>query len=103
MTVISSSPSISPGRTTRELEQRYLVEGVLYAALEAVRFVAVLAHPILPQATQKIWTQLGCQEYLGTIEEQRFGSIQVGRTEPGAKIGKPEGIFPRLDKAADPG
>ena len=88
-----------PWAHTRDPEQRYLVEGVLYTALEAVRAAAVLAHPILPQATQKIWTQLGCQEYLGTIEEQRLDQFKWGELRPGAKIGKPEGIFPRLDKA----
>jgi len=80
-------------------ERRYLVDGVLYIALEAVRAAAVLAHPILPDATKKIWTQLGCEEYLGKIEDQRLDQIKWGQLRQGAKIGVPKGIFPRLDKA----
>ena len=89
-----------PWAHARNPERRYLVDGVLYiAALEAVRAAAVLAHPILPDATQKIWKQLGCEEYLGTIEDQRLDQLKWGELRPGTKVGKPEAIFPRLDKA----
>jgi methionyl-tRNA synthetase len=73
---------------------------VLYIALEALRAAAVLAHPILPEATGRIWTMLGCEEYLGKIDSQRPDQLKWGELKPGTKVGKPQPIFPRLDKAA---
>jgi methionyl-tRNA synthetase len=73
---------------------------VLYVAFEAVRAAAILAYPIVPTATQKIWAQLGCEAYLGKIQDQRIDQLSWGALKPGAQVGKPEPIFPRLDKAA---
>ena len=35
---------------------------VLYTSAEALRIVTALAHPVIPEATAKIWTQLGLGE-----------------------------------------
>jgi methionyl-tRNA synthetase len=88
-----------PWAIAQEPEQRWLVDGVLYVTLEAVRAATVFAHPIIPDATRKIWAQLGCEEYLGKIEDQRFNDWKWRLLRPGSRIGKPEAVFPRLDKA----
>ncbi len=88
-----------PWAHTKDPNQKWFVDGVLYIALEAVRAAAVLAHPILPEATKKIWAQLGCEPYLGKIEDQRIDELKWGELKAGTKVGTPEGIFPRLDKA----
>jgi methionyl-tRNA synthetase len=80
-------------------ERRYFVDGVLYMAFEAVRAAATLAYPIIPTATERIWAQLGCDAYLGRIQDQRIDQLKWGALKPGAKVGKPEPVFPRLDKA----
>jgi methionyl-tRNA synthetase len=80
-------------------DRRHFVDGVVYIAFEALRAAATLAYPILPTATEKIWTQLGCEAYLGRIQDQRIDQLNWGALKPGAKVGKPEPIFPRLDKA----
>jgi methionyl-tRNA synthetase len=80
-------------------ESRYLIDGVLYIALEAVRAAVVLAHPVIPEATQKIWDQLSCEVYLGKLENQRIDQLKWGELKPGTKVGKPEPVFPRLGKA----
>jgi methionyl-tRNA synthetase len=87
-----------PWTHAENLERRYFVDGVLYMAFEAVRAVAILAFPILPTATEKIWAQLGCEAYLGRIQDQRIDQLNWGALKPGTKVGKPEPIFPRLDK-----
>jgi methionyl-tRNA synthetase len=69
---------------------------VLYTAAEGLRIAAALAHPVLPQATQKIWNQLGIAEPLGGMQ---LDLLSWGQLKPGTKIGKPEGIFPRVDKS----
>jgi methionyl-tRNA synthetase len=89
-----------PWAIAQDPAKRPLLDSVLFIALEAVRAVAVLAHPILPEATQRIWKLLGCEGYLGKIEDQRIDQLKWGELRPGTKVGKPEPIFPRLDKAA---
>ena len=74
---------------------RLQVGGVLYNAAEAIRLVCVLAHPVIPDATQKIWEQLG-QE--GKLADVRIDQLQWGGLRPGIKIKKPEAVFPRVDK-----
>jgi methionyl-tRNA synthetase len=76
-------------------EARTAVGGVLYEAAEAIRFVVVLAHPVIPHATQKIWEQLGQS---GRVEDVRIDQLKWGELKSGTKIGKPEGVFPRIDK-----
>jgi methionyl-tRNA synthetase len=44
-----------------------------------------------------LWKQLGRQD---RIEDQRLDNLKWGVVAPGTKVGKPEPIFPRLDKAA---
>jgi methionyl-tRNA synthetase len=69
---------------------------VLYTAAEGLRVATVLAHPVLPQATQKIWNQLGQAGQLGAFQ---MDVLSWGQLKPGTKIGKLEGIFPRVDKS----
>jgi methionyl-tRNA synthetase len=52
----------------------------------------------MPYSTGRIWKQLGCEEYLGALEDQRRDQLKWGELRPGTKVGKPEPIFPRLDK-----
>jgi methionyl-tRNA synthetase len=77
-------------------EDRARLGTVLYTAAEALRIIAAQAHPVLPQATQKIWKQLGLTEPLGAVQ---LDNIAWGQLKPGTKIAKPEAIFPRVDKS----
>ena len=69
---------------------------VLYTSAEALRIVTALAHPIIPQATAKIWEQLG----LGDIVKLSLTNLQWGQLKLGTKLGKVEPVFPRADKSA---
>jgi methionyl-tRNA synthetase len=77
-------------------EDRDRLATVLYSAAESLRIIAALAHPVLPEATRKIWKQLGQTEPLGQVQ---LDQLAWGQLKPGTKIGKPEGIFPRVDKS----
>jgi methionyl-tRNA synthetase len=69
---------------------------VLYTSAEALRIVTVLAHPVMPDATAKIWTQLG----LGEIAKFPLADLRWGQLHLGTKLGKVEPVFPRADKSA---
>jgi methionyl-tRNA synthetase len=69
---------------------------VLYTSAEALRIVTVLAHPVMPDATAKIWKQLG----LGEIAKVPLADLRWGQLPLGTKVGKVEPVFPRADKSA---
>jgi methionyl-tRNA synthetase len=68
---------------------------ILYNALQALYLITPMAHPVIPDATQKIWEQLGQP---GKLADVRIDQLQWGGLKPGTRIGKPEGVFPRADK-----
>jgi methionyl-tRNA synthetase len=69
---------------------------VLYTSAEALRIVTALAHPVMPEATAKIWAQLG----LGDIAKVSLADLKWGQLQLGTKLGKVEPVFPRADKSA---
>jgi methionyl-tRNA synthetase len=75
--------------------QKPRVEQVLYSIAESLRVISVLAHPVIPESTEKIWEQLG---QAGRIEDVRIDKLQWGGLKAGTKIGKVEAVFPRADK-----
>ena len=85
-----------PWALAEKPEDRERLATVLYTAAEGLRIVTALAHPVLPQATQKIWSQLGQTEPLSGVQ---LDLLSWGQLKPGTKTGKPEGIFPRVDKS----
>jgi methionyl-tRNA synthetase len=76
-------------------EMRWFAESILYIAAETIRVVSVLAHPLIPEATQKIWEQLGQP---GMLADVRIDKLEWGGLKPGTRIGKPEAVFPRVEK-----
>jgi methionyl-tRNA synthetase len=70
------------------------VATVLYTAAEALRIVTALAYPVLPEATAKIWRQLG----LGDISSYNLAGLKWGELPLGGKLGAIEPVFPRADK-----
>jgi len=69
---------------------------VLYTAAEALRIVTALAHPVMPDATAKIWTQMG----LGDIKKVALSELTWGQLHLGTKLGEVQPVFPRADKSA---
>jgi len=68
---------------------------ILHTAVEALRVVTALVHPVIPEATTRIWTQLG----LGDIQQLKLPQLAWGQIPAGTKLGKVEPVFPRADKS----
>lgn len=68
---------------------------VLYRAAEALRWLSVLLYPVMPTATNEIWTQLGLSGSPGNVTPT---TLKWGGLEEGNAIGEVKAIFPRLDK-----
>jgi methionyl-tRNA synthetase len=79
---------MEPWKLNKEGNKERVAE-VLYHTLEGIRYVALLLHPFLPGATQKIANALGMEEadwQWSTLET--WGQLPEGRT-----IKKPEILF----------
>lgn len=84
---------VSKGQFTTTKPQH--LANILYTAAEAIRFATALAYPVIPDATQKIWEQLG---QVGKLADVRIDQLQWGGLKPGTQIGQQEAVFPRADK-----
>jgi methionyl-tRNA synthetase len=77
-------------------DSRARLATVLYTSAEALRIVTALVHPVIPEATAKIWSELG----LGDIKAFRLTDLKWGQLESGTKLGSIAPVFPRADKSA---
>jgi methionyl-tRNA synthetase len=77
-------------------ESRARLATVLYTSAEALRIATALAHPVIPEATAKIWTQMG----LGDIKKVDLNTLAWGQLRLGTKLGDVAPVFPRADKSA---
>ncbi len=80
----------------KDEESRSRLATVLYTSAEALRIVTALAHPVMPDATARIWAQLG----LGDIKKFDLTQLQWGQLHLGTKLGEVQAVFPRADKSA---
>jgi methionyl-tRNA synthetase len=80
----------------KDEQSRSRLATVLYTSAEALRIVTALAHPVIPEATAKIWAQLG----LGDIKKFSLRDLTWGQLHLGTKLRKVEPVFPRADKSA---
>jgi methionyl-tRNA synthetase len=68
---------------------------VLYVLADAIRQLAILIQPIMPDSAAKILDQLG-------VSERGFDQLgAAGRIAVGSAVPKPVGVFPRLDLPED--
>jgi len=84
-----------PWNLAKDDEQKQTLAAVLYRSAEALRWLSVLLFPVMPQASQEIWTQLGLSGSPGSIEPSQ---LTWGQLEEAQAIGEVKPIFPRIDK-----
>jgi len=76
-------------------DSRARLATILYTSAEALRIVTALAHPVIPDATARIWTQLG----LGDISHLDLRTLAWGQLQPGTRLDKVEPVLPRAEKS----
>jgi len=69
---------------------------ILWTTAELLRIVTVLAHPVLPESTAKVWRLLGQTAALDATE---MDGLRWGQLAPGLSLGKLQALFPRVEKA----
>src|SRR4051794_15542219 len=78
-----------PWKLAKEPERADELDGVLYRLVEGIRVLSLLLHPWIPDATSKLLDAIG--------EERRTLDAAVFGQWPGAKVGKIDPLFPRID------
>jgi methionyl-tRNA synthetase len=68
---------------------------ILWTTAELLRIVTVLAHPVLPESTAKVWRMLGFSSAISAVE---LDGLHWGQLAPGVSLGKFQALFPRVEK-----
>jgi methionyl-tRNA synthetase len=75
---------------------------VLYTASEGLRALAVLLSPVMPKATEKLWTSLGAEAGLGALTAQLVRDAGTwGLLPAGTRTTAIEGLFPRIEETPE--
>lgn len=74
-----------------------LLDAVLYHLCEGMRFVSLLAEPVIPIASEKIWNQLG----LADFKDAAYKDLVWGGIADGTHINKGPQLFPRIEIEKD--
>jgi len=94
--IVENEPWSLGEKKDKDEESRARLATVLYTSAEALRIVTALAHPVIPDATAKIWAQMG----LSDIQKFDLAQLQWGQLQLGTKLGEVQAVFPRADKSA---
>ncbi|MGH2784488.1 MAG: methionine--tRNA ligase [Actinomycetota bacterium] len=88
----------APWKLAKEESQRGALGTVLWSAAEALRVLALLLWPVMPDACERLWAQLGIAEPLAghrLDEAARWGGLA-----PGTRVAKGKALFPRIAEPA---
>lgn len=84
-----------PWNLAKDPQKAELLDGVLFRAFEALRWICVLLNPILPHGTEHIWKQLGLDGAASGVSPDSLkyaGGTISGRCEVG------DVAYPRIEK-----
>ena len=83
-----------PWKLAKDPAQRGTLADVLWSAVEALRILAVLLFPVMPDASTRLWSQLGID---APLERVRLGEAALwGGLPAGTRVTKGEALFPRI-------
>jgi methionyl-tRNA synthetase len=88
-----------PWKVAKEPDRKVELDAILYNTADALRALAVLLHPVMPESTEKLWQSLGANASIGKIADQKISEVaRWGQLPAGSKVTKTEVLFPRLEE-----
>jgi methionyl-tRNA synthetase len=84
-----------PWGLAKDENQRQTLNAVLYRSAETLRWLCVLLYPVMPAATEEIYSQLGLSDSVSAIDP---ATLKWGGLEENTRIGEVKPVFPRMDK-----
>ncbi len=85
-----------PWVLVKDENQAETLNAVLYRAAETIRWLAVMLHPVMPDASANIYRQLGLHDDLIKLNP---ADLKWGGLSEGIAIGESQAVFPQIDKA----
>jgi methionyl-tRNA synthetase len=85
--------SNEPWKLAKDESRRPRLARILYQAAAAIRGIAYLVYPVMPESCQKIWQFLGEPR---AIKDVSFAEFRFDGLEPGQKIERHQPLFPRV-------
>jgi methionyl-tRNA synthetase len=85
-----------PWDLAKDENQKQTLGAVLYRAAESLRWLSVLLYPVMPNASQAMWSQLGLH---GSPAQLNPAELKWGELKEGTAINDVQPVFPRIDKA----
>ena len=83
-----------------ESQHAALQARVLATAAEAIRVITALVYPILPDAAEKVWQQLGQGSIADAAKRAFLTNLAWGGLKAGTRLDEPAPLFPRAEKDA---
>jgi methionyl-tRNA synthetase len=88
-----------PWKVAKEPDRKVELDAILYNTADALRALAVLLHPVMPESTEKLWQSLGANASIGKIADQKISEVsRWGQLPAGSKVTKTDVLFPRLEE-----
>jgi methionyl-tRNA synthetase len=84
-----------PWELAKDENQTETLNAILYRATETLRWLCVLLYPVMPEATRKIYAQIGLGEDVSKINPE---NLIYGELPAGTVIGEVQAVFPLIDK-----
>ena len=80
-----------PWRLAKKPEDRALLETTLYRSADALRVIAALVDPVMPEAAERIRRMLG-------VPQEQWTDLRPNTLRAGTRLGAIEPLFPRIEK-----
>jgi methionyl-tRNA synthetase len=88
-----------PWDLAKDENQQQTLNAILYRSAETLRWLCVLLHPVMPVATQQIYSQLGLNTAEGDVlRHSSPAALNWGGIDENTQIGEVKPVFPRLDR-----
>ncbi len=84
-----------PWNLAKDASQKKKLDTVLYNNCEALRCIAAIVAPVMPDSADRIWKQLGIP---GSASNARIDDLRWGGLKPRTRIGDVEPVFPRIEE-----
>lgn len=86
---------VKPWELIKDDRQAETLNAVLFRAAEVLRWLSVMVYPVMPEASRKIFEQIGIGDDVSGIDP---ANLKWGEISAGTQIGEIQAIFPRIDK-----
>jgi methionyl-tRNA synthetase len=83
-----------PWKLAKNVADRPMLETTLYHSADALRVIAALVDPVMPEAAERIRRMLG-------VQQEQWTNLGANTLRAGTRLGAIEPLFPRIEKTVE--